>query len=163
MKTLGNILWYFPFFGFLNAIVVWIVAGLWAVTIVGLPIAKGLFEFGKFLLKPFGNEMIAMEKAGDAGAAKLWNTWGKVLGIVWIVCFGWWMAIIAVFQIAGLFISIVGIPVAIVIGKVHRRIHKSRRENLRSQPFKRGNRESQNKEGVQNRLAFYELAIEKQQ
>ncbi len=117
MKTLGNILWYFPFFGFLNAIVVWIVAGLWAVTIVGLPIAKGLFEFGKFLLKPFGNEMIAMEKAGDAGAAKLWNTWGKVLGIVWIVCFGWWMAIIAVFQIAGLFISIVGIPVAIVMAK----------------------------------------------
>lgn len=119
MKTLGNILWYFPFFGFINAIVVWICAAIWAVTIVGLPIAQGLFEFGKFLLKPFGNEMVPQKilKGADESANKAWKTWGNILGIIWIVCFGWWMAIFAVLQIAGLFISIIGIPVAIVMAK----------------------------------------------
>ncbi len=117
MKTLGNILWYFPFFGFINAIIVWILALLFALTIVGLPIAKGLFEFGKFLFLPFGNEMVKASVVNDKSGASVWGIWSTILSIAWIILFGWWLAILSIFQIVGLFFSIIGIPVAIVMAK----------------------------------------------
>lgn len=118
MKTLGNIIWYFPFMGFISALGVWFVALLWACTIIGMPIAQGLFEFGKFLLKPFGQEMVSASEVGKVNTTnRTYQTYSKILGIIWIVLFGWWMTIIAILQIAGLFISIIGIPVATVMAK----------------------------------------------
>lgn len=58
MKTLGNIIWHIPFLGFVNAIVVFLVGILFAITIVGLPIARGLFEFAKFLMFPFDYNLV---------------------------------------------------------------------------------------------------------
>ena len=59
MKTLGNILWHFPFFGFVSAIVVYLIGTLLTVTVIAAPIGLGLMEFGKFLFSPFGHTMIS--------------------------------------------------------------------------------------------------------
>ena len=114
MRTLGNIIWHIPFLGFLNAIFVWILALLFAITIIGIPIGKGLFEFGKFLFFPFGHKMINSNKNNDTILVSIWNPF---VSIIWILCFGIWIWIYMIFQIVGLFMTIVGIPVAIVLAK----------------------------------------------
>ena len=113
MRTLGNIIWHIPFCGFINAICVWLSAILFAITIVGLPIAKGLFEYGSFLFLPFGHEMVD-DPTKRSSISSLWNA---ILSILWIVFFGIWLWIFTIFQIVGLFFSIVGIPMAIVLAK----------------------------------------------
>jgi len=52
MRTLGNILWHFPFFGFVNAIVVYLFGLILTATVVAAPIGLGLMRFGKFLFAP---------------------------------------------------------------------------------------------------------------
>ena len=47
---------------------------------------------------------------------KLWESFGIIVRIIYFPI-GLFLAIITIFQIAGLFISIVGIPVAIVLAK----------------------------------------------
>lgn len=58
MRTLGNILWHFPFFGFVTAAFYWLLGLLLTLLIVTAPIGLGLMEFGKFLFAPFGNAMV---------------------------------------------------------------------------------------------------------
>lgn len=112
MKILLNIIWHIPFCGFINALCAYICALLFAITIVGLPIAKGLFEYGNFLMCPFGRKMIDSKQGGA-----IWTSLSIVMSIIWIIFFGWWMFIAAIIQIVALFMSIVGIPVAIVLAK----------------------------------------------
>lgn len=122
-RTFGNVIWYFPFFGFINAIVVWIVAAVFAATVVGLPIAKGLFEFGKFLLLPFGHDMMKekdlrkMQGKSEEETNKLWQSWSRIISVLYVMFIGIWMYIIACCQIFGLFITIFGIPIAMVMVK----------------------------------------------
>ena len=59
MRTLGNILWHFPFFGFVTAIFYWLLGLLLTVLVVTAPLGLGLMEFGKFLFAPFGRAMVS--------------------------------------------------------------------------------------------------------
>jgi uncharacterized membrane protein YccF (DUF307 family) len=54
MRTFGNIIWHFPFLGFLTAASTFLLGLLFLVTVVGAPIGLGLMELGKFFLAPFG-------------------------------------------------------------------------------------------------------------
>lgn len=112
MKTLGNIIWHIPFLGFVNAIVVFLVGILFAITIVGLPIARGLFEFAKFLMFPFDYNLVNSKNTPAVS-----SVWNGIMSVIWIVFFGIWLWIWSVFQIISMFMSIVGIPVAIVMAK----------------------------------------------
>ena len=47
MRALENILWRFPFLGFVNAIATYLLRLLLLVTIVVAPIGRGLMEFGR--------------------------------------------------------------------------------------------------------------------
>ena len=38
MRTLGNVLWHFPFFGFVTATLYWLFGALLTITIVAAPI-----------------------------------------------------------------------------------------------------------------------------
>lgn len=58
MRAFGNVLWHFPFFGFVDAFFAYSLGFLLTLTVVGAPIGLGLMEYGKFLLSPFGKEMI---------------------------------------------------------------------------------------------------------
>lgn len=113
MRTLGNIIWHIPFLGFFYVIFVWFLALLFAITIVGFPIAKGLFEFGKFLIMPFSREMVSVQKDESI----LIGIWNLIMRVIWISCFGIWIWIYMIFLIVALLMSIVGIPVAIVFAK----------------------------------------------
>jgi len=115
MKTLGNILWHFPFFGFVNAALVYVFGFILTLTIVAAPIGLGLMEFGKFLFWPFGNAMIRKKDLNiDQNVA--WKTYSTIVKILYLP-FGVILCILAIGQIVFLFCTIFGIPVAIVIAK----------------------------------------------
>lgn len=113
MKTLGNILWHFPFFGFVSAIIVFVLGTLLTITVIAAPV--GLIQYSKFLFWPFGNAMISKSDL-NVEQNKYWALYSKIVMILYfplgLIC-----TICAIFQVAGLFISIIGIPSALVIAK----------------------------------------------
>lgn len=115
MRTLGNILWHLPFLGFLNALATLLIGILFLITIVGAPIGLGLIQLSRFLLTPFSSEMINRNDLYPKQNI-VWRTYGLLVRILYFP-FGLILAIVTVFQIAGLFITIVGIPVALVLAK----------------------------------------------
>ena len=115
MRTLGNILWHVPFLGFLSALATFLLGGLLVITIIGAPIGLGLIQLSKFLLSPFSKEMVSKNELGEKQNA-LWKTFGIIVRIIYFP-FGLILAVVTLFQIVGLFISIFGIPVAIVLAK----------------------------------------------
>ncbi len=115
MRALGNILWYFPFLGFVNAIVVYLFGLILTATVVAAPIGLGLMEFGKFLFAPFGHAMISKSEL-NVEQNKAWKAYSTIIMILYIPL-GIVLSFLAVLQVAALFFTIVGIPVAIVVAK----------------------------------------------
>lgn len=116
MRTLGNIIWNFPFLGFVTAAIVFLIGLLFVVTIIAAPI--GLIQYSKFLLLPFSYDMVSKsELEGEADKNILWQTYGFILKSVYIIFLGIPMAIVTLIQIIGCFCSVIGIPVAIVMAK----------------------------------------------
>lgn len=115
MKTLGNIIWHIPFLGFLNALVVALAGLFWTVTVVGAPIGVGLLEYSKFLLWPFGNSMVSKSDL-NIEQNKAWKAYSMIIMVLYFP-FGLIMCCFAIFQIVALFVTIVGIPPAIVVAK----------------------------------------------
>ena len=98
MRFLGNILWFL--FGGLLGGLSWIFAGcIWCITIVGIPVGMQCFKFATLAFWPFGKDVVY----GNGVFAFLIN-------LIWIVFFGWEMALGNL--IVGLLwcITIVGIP-----------------------------------------------------
>lgn len=98
MRFLGNILWFL--FGGLLGGLSWIFAGcIWCITIVGIPVGMQCFKFATLAFWPFGKDVVY----GNGVLSFLIN-------LIWIVFFGWEMALGNL--IVGLLwcITIVGIP-----------------------------------------------------
>lgn len=115
MRTLGNILWHVPFLGFLSALATFLLGGLLVITIIGAPIGLGLIQLSEFLLTPFSKSMIDKEDL-KGSQSSLWQIFSILIRIIYFP-FGLILAIITIVQIVGLFVSIVGIPVALVLAK----------------------------------------------
>lgn len=115
LKTLGNILWYFPFFGFVDAIIAYLLGLLMTVTVVAAPIGLGLMELGKFLFAPFSYSMISKSEL-EIKPNKAWETYSIIIRILYLP-FGIVLSLLVVIQIALEFLSIVGIPIAFVLAK----------------------------------------------
>lgn len=115
MRTLGNILWHIPFLGFLTALITFLVGGLFVITVIGAPIGLGLIQLSKFLLAPFSSAMIS-KKDLNVDQNELWQSFSFIVRILYFP-FGLFLAIATIFQIAALFITIIGIPVALVLAK----------------------------------------------
>ncbi len=115
MRTLGNIIWHFPFLGFVNAIIVYLLGLLLVATVVAAPIGLGLLELGKFLFLPFGNAMVSKSKL-NIEQNKFWKTYSTIVMVIYFPI-GLILAALAVIQVALLFLSLIGIPVALVIAK----------------------------------------------
>ncbi len=117
MRVFGNIIWHVPFCGFINAIITYLLGLLLTATVVAAPIGLGLMEMGKFYFAPFGRELvdarkISRKKPKNSG----WETYSTIIMVLWVP-FGLFLAFIQVLQVAGLFISIIGIPVGIAMAK----------------------------------------------
>lgn len=115
MRTLGNILWHIPFLGFIVALENFIIGGLFTITVIGSPVGIGLIELSKFYLAPFSRSMIN-KKMLNKKQNRLWQTYGIIIRIIWFP-FGLILAVQTILLIAGLFVSIIGIPVALVLAK----------------------------------------------
>ena len=90
----------------------WLIA---TITIVASPIGLGLIEYSKFLFTPFSKAMVSKSEL-NIEQNKLWKAYSMIIRILYFP-FGLVYFIIGVFQVAGLFISIIGIPCAIVVAK----------------------------------------------
>jgi len=103
MSLLGNIIWLI--FGGLIAGVAYIIGGLAiCLTIVGIPFGLKMVRFGISALTPFGRET----SPSDGGTGCI----ATVLNIIWLVLFGWEIALVHVFFGIILGITIIGIPFA---------------------------------------------------
>jgi uncharacterized membrane protein YccF (DUF307 family) len=99
----GNIIWLI--LGGLLIAVVYFIGGLvFCVTIIGIPFGLKLFALGRAVLSPFGKEVRPVD--GGTGCIS------TVFNILWLVLFGWEIAL--VHFLGGLLyaITIVGIPIA---------------------------------------------------
>jgi uncharacterized membrane protein YccF (DUF307 family) len=104
MSTLGNIVWLI-FGGFLAGLG-YIVGGLLlCLTIVGIPFGLQAINLGMATFTPFGKEVVQQENAG--GCLQV------TFSIIWIVLFGWEIAIAHLVSAGILAITIVGIPFAL--------------------------------------------------
>ncbi len=104
MSLLGNILWLI--FGGLLAGLGYIIGGLLlCLTIIGIPFGLQTIKIGIATLTPFGKEVIELRNANSVLRV--------VFNILWIVFFGWEIAISHLVFAAILAITIIGIPFAV--------------------------------------------------
>ncbi|MDQ5983373.1 MAG: Inner membrane protein YccF [Eubacteriales bacterium SKADARSKE-1] len=101
MKTLANILWII--FGGLILSIMWFISGfIFCITIIGIPFGIQCFKLAYLVLCPFGKQIYY---EGGAGSF--------LLNILWIIFFGWELALFAVIIGFAWCITIIGIPVGI--------------------------------------------------
>ena len=103
MALLGNIIWLI-FGGFIAALIYYIGGLLLCVTIVGIPFGVQAFRLGNAVLAPFGKKVV--EKDDGGGCLRI------LFNLLWIVLFGWEIAISHLVSAIVLAITIIGIPFA---------------------------------------------------
>jgi uncharacterized membrane protein YccF (DUF307 family) len=99
----------------MNAILTFLLGSLLILTVIGAPIGLGLIELSKFLLTPFSSEMVD-KKNLKKGQNKLWKSFGLIVRIIYFP-FGLVLTILTICQIVLLFVTIIGIPVAVILSK----------------------------------------------
>ncbi|MEC4803809.1 MAG: YccF domain-containing protein [Jaaginema sp. PMC 1079.18] len=103
MSLLGNIIWLI-FGGFLSGIG-YIVGGLsLCLTIIGIPFGIQSIKIGFATMTPFGREVVESRTAN--------GTLETIFNVIWIVLFGWGIALSHITHAAILAITIVGLPFA---------------------------------------------------
>ena len=103
MSLLGNIIWLI--FGGLLSGLGYILGGLiLCLTIIGIPFGMQSIKLGIATFAPFGKELQEVENANSC-LRTLFN-------VVWIVLFGWEIAILHLVHAAILALTIIGIPFA---------------------------------------------------
>ncbi len=115
MRLLGNMLWHFPFLGFVPAICSYLLGFLLTLSVVAAPLGLGLIEFGRFLFVPFSYSMVSKTALGET-QNPLWAVYCNIIMILYLP-FGLLLTACAAIQVAIMFLSIFGIPVAIVYAK----------------------------------------------
>ncbi|MFD6530376.1 YccF domain-containing protein [Streptomyces sp. NPDC060184] len=103
MKTILNVIW-LVLCGFWMCLG-YLAAGLvLCITIIGIPFGVAAFRIGLYALWPFGYMVVDRRDAGGASCV------GNVL---WLVLAGWWLALGHIVTGIALFVTIIGIPLAL--------------------------------------------------
>ena len=104
MSLLGNVIWLI--FGGLLAGLGYIVGGLlMCLTIVGIPFGIQSMKLGVATFAPFGKRIV--EAPGANGPLEI------VLNVLWLLLFGWEIALAHLVSAGILAITIIGIPFAL--------------------------------------------------
>ncbi len=103
MRVILNVIW-LVFCGFWMALA-YVLAGLVAfVLIITIPFGIAAFRIANYVLWPFGRTTVPQQTAGV----------GSLIGnIIWIILFGWWLAIGHLVTGVALCITIIGIPLGL--------------------------------------------------
>jgi len=117
MAIFGNIVW-FLLIGWWTPLLWLLLAGIFAITIIGLPLARACLEFAKLTALPFGKEIIRdTELLGKNNVSAVTKTINIILGIIWFP-FGLILTI-AYFALAcAFFVTIIGIPFGIAFVRI---------------------------------------------
>ena len=115
MRTIANILWHIPFFGFLNALFAFLLGSLLVVLVLTAPIGLGLLQYAKFLMFPFSMKMVPVSQTG-ASSTPLWEAYSTIIMILYLP-FGIFAFIAGLIQCIGLALTIIGLPGAYIIAK----------------------------------------------
>jgi uncharacterized membrane protein YccF (DUF307 family) len=103
MSLLGNIIW-LVFGGFMSG-VGYIIGGIsTCLTIIGIPFGIEAIKLGIATFTPFGKEVVKNPSADSPLAI--------ILNIIWLILFGWGIALSHLFWGILLAITIVGLPFA---------------------------------------------------
>ena len=103
MSCLGNIIWLL--FGGLFASIGYVIGGLGMIlTIIGIPFGIQSIKIGLANLAPFGKEVVEREDA--------WSPLAIAMNIIWVILFGWEIALVHLTSGVILTITIIGIPFA---------------------------------------------------
>jgi uncharacterized membrane protein YccF (DUF307 family) len=119
MAALGNVIW-FVFGGAILALLWLIIAGIFAITIIGLPIARTCLEFAKLSAFPFGKEVIReTELKGSGNVSGITKVIFIILNVIW---FPIGLILTVVYFVYGIlsFVTIIGIPAGIVYVRMGR-------------------------------------------
>ncbi len=104
MSVLGNIIWLI-FGGFITG-AGYILGGLLiCLTIIGIPFGLAAIKLGIAAMIPFGREIVRTESAGT-----LLNT---IFNVIWVLLWGWGLALAHLTSALILAITIIGIPFAL--------------------------------------------------
>ncbi len=104
MTFLGNIIWLI-FGGFLSGLG-YILGGIaLCVTIIGIPFGIQSIKLGVATFAPFGKQVVEREGANSVLRV--------IFNVLWIIFFGWEIAICHLVHAALLAITIIGIPFAV--------------------------------------------------
>jgi uncharacterized membrane protein YccF (DUF307 family) len=103
MSLLGNIIWLI--FGGFIAGLGYIIGGLSiCLTIIGIPFGWQTVKIGVATMAPFGKEIVVSPDAG--------STINLILNVIWVLLFGWGIALAHLTSGLILAITIIGIPFA---------------------------------------------------
>ena len=104
MSCLGNIIWLI--FGGLVVGVGYVIGGLLlCLTIIGIPFGVQSIKLGFATFAPFGKEVVEVEHANSPLRV--------IFNIVWLLLFGWAIAVAHLVSAVVLAITIIGIPFAL--------------------------------------------------
>ena len=103
MSTLGNVVWLI-FGGFLAALGYIIGGLLLCITVVGIPFGLQSIKIGIAILAPFGREVVEESQAN--------STLRILFNVLWLVLFGWEIALAHLLSALILTITVLGIPFA---------------------------------------------------
>jgi uncharacterized membrane protein YccF (DUF307 family) len=104
MSFIGNLLWLI--FGGLIAGLGYIVGGfLLCLTIIGIPFGRQAIKIGFATLTPFGKQVIEHENANSPLRI--------IFNLIWLLLFGWGIAVAHAIHALVLAVTIIGIPFAI--------------------------------------------------
>jgi len=104
MSLIGNILWWI-FGGLLSALGYFLGGILLCMTIIGIPFGMQSFRQAGAVLAPFGKDVVAIEK--ESGPLYL------IFNILWILLFGWEIALAHLASALVCAVTIIGIPFAL--------------------------------------------------
>ena len=103
MRLILNLIW-LVLAGFWLALA-YVLAGIVAfILIITIPFGFAAFRIAAFSLWPFGHQIV---RRGDAGA-------GSTIGnFIWIILFGWWLALTHLITGIAMCLTIIGIPLGL--------------------------------------------------
>lgn len=112
MRFVGNIIW-FVFGGAIIALTWLFGALLFAISIIGLPVARAAVEMAKLSAFPFGKDVVHVREIDGKGVTATTaatGTIGFVANIIWVLTFGW--VLFLGYLVAGVIncLTIIGIP-----------------------------------------------------
>lgn len=108
MNWVGNFFWII--FGGLVLGLMWLISGLaCCITIIGIPFGIQCFKIASFVLAPFGRNL---EETGGVGSC--------LMNVLWILIFGWGLALSSLLIGLVYCVTIIGIPLGIQSFKLAR-------------------------------------------